>query len=633
MKRLLLIICLALTPLWSAHAVAQEVPWQWSNVERTVVFADVHGAYSELTGVLRQVGVIDGEGRWTGGRTHLVSLGDLLSRGPDSRKVLDLLMRLESEARSAGGDLHVVLGNHEVMHLTGELSYATPLEIAQYAEFETAEMREALLAQLRAGGWQSGVSEEAARVAFAERFPKGYLGNRSAFAPDGRYGAWLLQRPALIRVNDALFMHGGLPLDLASVDTARFVASLNLELRTAVTQIRELIAAGLLDPDTAPIDRDRVARERLAAISDPAYGARMLAVIQNVAEFDTRSRLTTEAGPLWYRGTSLCNPLIEGDVVTRVLQHFGVKRAFVGHTPTLDARIVSRFDGRVVRLDTGMLTLVYKGRPAALEITSAGLLAHYAGEATPQPVRPEARRVGRRPAALPDDDALEEFLRTATVAAIEPISGTDSPKKVTLERGRLRVAAIFKSTDSGPHSARDRDREGIINSSQRWQHEVAAYKLDRLLGMELVPVTVERVIDGRRGSLQFWVDNAVSNSDAVENKLTITGYCPLPAQHELMFVFDALIANANRHAGNFLYERDSWMLLLIDHSRAFRLGSLPELQKGKSWKTRDAFAHRLEALTPEKLTEALSPLLEREQVRALIARRAALLKLNSPAAP
>lgn len=625
-----MLACLALQALRIDAASAEPVSWQWSNVERVVVFADVHGAHAELTGVLRQAGVIDAQGRWAGGRTHLVSLGDLMSRGPESRKVLDLLMRLEVEARAAGGDVHVVLGNHEVMHLTGELSYATPLELAQYAEFETPEMREAVFVRLRAGGWQNGAVDEVARAAFAERFPKGYLGHRTAFAPDGRYGAWLLQRPALIRVNDALFMHGGLPIELASVDTADYVESLNRELRTAVTQIRELISAGLLDPDTEPVARDRVARERLVAITSPA---RLLAMIDGIAQFDTRSPLTTEAGPLWYRGTSLCNPLIEGDVVTRVLQHFGAKRAFVGHTPTLDARIESRFDGRVVRLDTGMLTLVFRGRPAALEIAAVGLLAHYAGEATPRPVTAETRHVGRRPPSLGDDDALEEFLRTATVASIEPMPGTDAPRKVMLERGRVRVEAIFKSTDSGTRGARDRDREGAINSSQRWQHEVAAYKLDRLLGLELIPTTVERLIDGRRGSLQFWVDNAVSNQDAVEGKLRMTGYCSLPAQHDLMLVFDALIANANRHVGNFLYERDSWMLLLIDHSRAFRLGSLPARPKDKGWNVTETFARRLEALTPEKLTEALSPLLAREQVRAVIARRAALLKLKSAAAP
>jgi hypothetical protein len=625
-KRFLMMACLALQALGTASAAAEAPPWQWSNVERVVVFADVHGAYNELSGLLRQVGMIDADAHWTGGRTHLVSLGDLLSRGPDSRKVLDLLMRLEGEARAAGGDLHVVLGNHELMHLTGDLRYATPPELAQYTEFETPEMREEIFARLRAGGWKSAEPEAAARAAFEDRFPKGYLGHRAAFAPEGRYGAWLLQKPVLIRVNDALFMHGGLPITLASVDTATFVESLNRELRTAVAQIRELIATGLLDPDTDPALRERVARERLAVITDPPAAARLLDLIDAVARFDTQSLLTTEAGPLWYRGTSLCNPLTEGDVVTRVLQHYGVKRAFVGHTPTLDARIASRFDGRVVRVDTGMLTLAFKGRPAALEITSNGLRAYYAGEAAPRAVDAEPRRLGRRPAALPDDDTLAEFLRTATVTSIEPMPGTDSPKKVTLERGPLRVAAIFKSTDSGPR-ARSHDREGEINSSQRWQHEVAAYQVDRLLGLELVPVTVEREIDGRRGSLQFWIDDLISNREAVAGKVPLTGYCSLDDQHALMLVFDALIKNANRHAGNFLYERDSGMLRLIDHSRSFRLGGLPEMPKVTSRRVTETLARNLAALTPERITEVLSRLLEREQVRALIARRDALLKL------
>ena len=63
---------------------------------------------------------------WAAGRAHVVSLGDLLDRGADSRKVMDLLMRLQGEAAAAGGQLHVVLGNHEAMNLLGDLRYVVP---------------------------------------------------------------------------------------------------------------------------------------------------------------------------------------------------------------------------------------------------------------------------------------------------------------------------------------------------------------------------------------------------------------------------------------------------------------------------------------------------------------------------
>ena len=80
-------------------AVAQAAQVQWNGVERVVAFADVHGAYTELVTLLRETGIVDARDRWAAGQTHVVSLGDLLDRGADSRKVMDLLMRLQGEAQ------------------------------------------------------------------------------------------------------------------------------------------------------------------------------------------------------------------------------------------------------------------------------------------------------------------------------------------------------------------------------------------------------------------------------------------------------------------------------------------------------------------------------------------------------
>ena len=84
-------------------AAVGESPWRIEGARRVVAFADVHGAHDELVALLRSQGILDGALRWSGADTHLVSLGDLLDRGPDSRRVLDLLMRLEGEAHASGG--------------------------------------------------------------------------------------------------------------------------------------------------------------------------------------------------------------------------------------------------------------------------------------------------------------------------------------------------------------------------------------------------------------------------------------------------------------------------------------------------------------------------------------------------
>ena len=92
----------------------------WTGVERTVAVGDVHGDYDQLAAVLKSAGLIDEQGNWSGGKTHLVQNGDVLDRGPDSRKAMDLLMRLEKQAAEAGGYVHALIGNHEAMNVYGD---------------------------------------------------------------------------------------------------------------------------------------------------------------------------------------------------------------------------------------------------------------------------------------------------------------------------------------------------------------------------------------------------------------------------------------------------------------------------------------------------------------------------------
>src|SRR6185295_5418060 len=88
----------------------------WTGIDRVVAVGDVHGDHDQLVAVLRSAGLLDAQLKWSGGKAHLVQTGDILDRGPDSRKAMDLLMRLEVEARAAGGEVHCLIGNHEAMN-------------------------------------------------------------------------------------------------------------------------------------------------------------------------------------------------------------------------------------------------------------------------------------------------------------------------------------------------------------------------------------------------------------------------------------------------------------------------------------------------------------------------------------
>lgn len=595
---LLLLLLAAVLPARAEQALRRD------GVERIVVFADVHGAYPQLVSVLRETAVVDESLRWRAGTTHLVSLGDLLDRGAESRRVLDLLMRLETEARAAGGAVHVVLGNHEVMNISGDLRYVSVEEYAAFAGADDDALREA--------AWRRLVAAEpaASRGEFDAAQPPGYFAHRQAFSPAGRYGAWLLGRPFLLVINDTAFVHGGLPA---------MVAKLGLE--AANQSLHAQLAAYLLAWNDAekelPLVRPVGFQQRPDAVAAlaPVERAEALRAMQNAEVFTT-------AGPTWYRGQALCNPYVEADNLEAALAKLGAARMVVGHTVAPGRRVSSRFDGRVVMLDTGMLP-AYGGTSAAFVFESGAWGVSYPGRSAErsQPVRPP-RAVGARPAGL-DDDALESWLADAEVVGIEELdAGITEPQRVTLRKDGVELRAVFKrlSTDFGAAS-----RKEALDISDRFQFEIAAYRLDRLLGLDMVPVTVPRTIDGRKGVLQFWIDGAINLRQMLEQKLEPAGWCAAADQYNLMNVFDVLVHNTDRTQENALFTRD-WMLVLIDHSRAFATDPKnPRLLYLEKPRLTPALAARLQALDRPALEQALGPWLHRRQIDAILKRRDRLL--------
>src|SRR4051812_45976581 len=102
-------------------APAADTQDDWQNVQRVVAVGDVHGDKDAFVAVLKMIGVIDDQEHWIGGKTHLVQIGDIPARGPQTRLAFDTLMRLEKEASSAGGKLHALIGNHDAGVIYGDL--------------------------------------------------------------------------------------------------------------------------------------------------------------------------------------------------------------------------------------------------------------------------------------------------------------------------------------------------------------------------------------------------------------------------------------------------------------------------------------------------------------------------------
>ncbi len=587
-------------------AVGAESPDRVEGAHRVVVFADVHGAYDELVSLLRAQGVIDAALHWSAGDTQLVSLGDLVDRGPGSRRVLDLVMRLEGEARAAGGALHLVLGNHEVMNISGDLRYVTPVEFAAFAGAEDDTLREA--------AWQRRLERQpgAAREAFDAQFPPGYFAEREAFSPAGRYGAWLLAHPFVLVIGDTAFTHGGLPRLVAQLGLEGVNRALHVELSAYLEAWRTLEAAV---PDAGP--DDFLARPDALAAAGRVEQANALRALQEAPVFTT-------AGPAWFRGQALCQPFTETATLESSLAKLGVARVVVGHTVTPTRRAISRFDGRVILLDTGMLAEAYGGRAALLIIEGGKLGVAYAdrpGELSlPEPL---PRAIGSRPADL-DDDALEPWLAQAEIVGMEELpTGITKPRRITLRRDGVELHAVLKqlSTDFGATGSTQ-----SLNEGDRFEYEIAAYRLDRLLGLDMIPVTVPRTVDGRPGALQFWVEGAINARQMIEAGLKPEGWCPIEPQYNLMNVFDVLVNNTDRTQENLLITRD-WNAVLIDHSRSFTVRQkAPRLLYLERLELPPIFAARLAALDRETLRRELGPWLHRRQIDALLKRRDALLR-------
>ena len=593
---------------------------------RVVAFADVHGAYKDWVALLRELNVVDAQLNWSGGDTHLVSVGDLIDRGPGSRDVVELLMKLDQQAEQAGGAVHMTLGNHEVMVMTGDLRYVSAAEFAAFAGDETQAERDALFAQYRR--YNPEGDEAAARATFDERFPAGFIGLRKAYAVDGTLGSWLMQQPFVVKVNDKVYMHGGIAKVAASDSLEALNNKVQGEFRGFMLAMETLQKAGQMPLFVSYHDRLAFLNARVEEFvaANPDTQAPWFQQVREV--FDAQQALVFDPdSPIWYRGTASCHPLSESFNTELFLKKVGAKQLVVGHTPTR-GDVQSRMDGLAIRLDTGMLTSVYKGRASALVSNDGPDYVHYLGLGKRAQPTPESTSLSMKLSGMTDAE-LEGFMRTAPVTNVEEIgTGVTNPWRVTQERDGVVNDAVFKYEDTNPGM---QDARKYIsrryNDSDRYQYDVAAYKLDRMLGWEMVPVAVLSEVKGKEGALSDWVTGAINERDRLEEELPFESYCAQWEQYRLRFVFDILIHNVDRNLTNILWTKDDFMMKFIDHSLAFRTDERrPKQYRKVDLEVSDLLASRLLRLNEENLTQELRPYLHPRQIEAILARRDLILK-------
>lgn len=186
---------------------------------------------------------------------------------------------------------------------------------------------------------------------------------------------------------------------------------------------------------------------------------------------------------------------------------------------------------------------------------------------------------------------FEEYLKTAKIGKVGDVPvGVTKPKRAFFVEGGLAGSAALKYLPAGL-------RQGYWES---YKSEIAAYKVDRLLGLDMVPPTIERRVGSDLASLQLWAENCKLLKERDQSQ------CPRPQEWAKQVcrqrMFDNLIANIDRNSGNLLVD-DQWNLILIDHSRAFAKDQMPFI-KELTRIDREAF-DRMKALDEKSLTDAI----------------------------
>ena len=230
------------------------------------------------------------------------------------------------------------------------------------------------------------------------------------------------------------------------------------------------------------------------------------------------------------------------------------------------------------------------------------------------------------PAEIAQREELEEFLKTAEIIKSEDIGeGVTKPLKLTLKKGDVERYGVWKN----PSGIQKGQLEG-------WQYEIAAYEMDKLLGLNMVPPTVERKLHGLRGSLQLWIESQFSDLEMREKGMSIpdSELLQWSKMKYLARAFDCLIANDDRTQQNMRYTQD-WRTILIDHSRSFRSSKkftkkLVFGEKGiKGVKLirylPRAFVVKVKDLNIDNIKNAVGPYLKDKEIEAILKRKELLL--------
>jgi len=280
---------------------------EWRDVKKVVAIGDLHGDFDQYLLMLKDNDLIDDKLNWQGGKIHLVQLGDVVDRGPDSLKIMRHLKKIHRQAKKSKGYVHMLLGNHELMNVKGDLRYVHP---GEYTALITAKSKKRQLNYLNLVFDSEALKnpdllnykEERLR-SLAKRFPLGFVEHRFIWAKKGEFFEWARKNNAIIKINRTLFTHGG----LSPHEAYQPLKKINNEIKRVIKSDKE----------------------------------------------PSSSVFTGDEGPLWYRGLAFNNAEVELEALKKMLAYYDADSIVIAHTPT-PGTVVPRFNGLVVMVDVGI---------------------------------------------------------------------------------------------------------------------------------------------------------------------------------------------------------------------------------------------------------------------------------------
>lgn len=225
-------------------------------------------------------------------------------------------------------------------------------------------------------------------------------------------------------------------------------------------------------------------------------------------------------------------------------------------------------------------------------------------------------------------EQMERFLATAEIVRERTTSdGVTRPIRATLSNGELTHDAQFQTVDQAK-AIFEAGKASEIGFTDTYRYNIAGYRLAQLVGLDTVPMSVERRYKGKSAAVTWWIDDVMFDESG-RLKLGDTammGPDPQRTQRQIhiMRVWDELIQNRDRNRGNVLWTKD-WTMWLIDHTRAFRTNT-SLLKPDELIRIERTLFDKMKQLTEQSMTQAMKGALTRPEIRSVLRRRDALVQ-------